>query len=93
AIWGHISDGNVHPNVIPATMEDVVRGKQAILECGREIVSLGGCPLAEHCRGEPGQLLEQRDLTALGDAERAGVCALVHAATAQSAATVTPCSR
>ena len=48
AIWGHISDGNVHPNVIPATMEDVVRGKQAILECGREIVSLGGCPLAEH---------------------------------------------
>jgi len=34
--------------VIPATMEDVVRGRQAILECGREIVSLGGCPLAEH---------------------------------------------
>ena len=48
AIWGHISDGNVHPNVIPATMEDVVRGRQAILECGREIVRLGGCPLAEH---------------------------------------------
>ena len=48
AIWGHISDGNVHPNVIPATMEDVARGKQAILECGREIVRLGGCPLAEH---------------------------------------------
>ncbi|MYK89607.1 MAG: FAD-binding oxidoreductase [Acidobacteria bacterium] len=48
AIWGHISDGNVHPNVIPATMEDVVRGRQAILECGREIISLGGCPLAEH---------------------------------------------
>ena len=48
AIWGHISDGNVHPNVIPATMEDVVLGKQAILECGREIVRLGGCPLAEH---------------------------------------------
>ena len=48
AIWGHISDGNVHPNVIPATMEDVARGRQAILECGREIVRLGGCPLAEH---------------------------------------------
>ena len=48
AIWGHISDGNVHPNVIPATIEDVVCGKQAILECGREIVRLGGCPLAEH---------------------------------------------
>lgn len=48
AIWGHVSDGNVHPNVIPATMEDVVLGRQAILECGREIVRLGGCPLAEH---------------------------------------------
>ena len=48
AVWGHISDGNVHPNVIPATMEDVVRGRQAILECGLEIVRLGGCPLAEH---------------------------------------------
>ena len=48
AIWGHISDGNVHPNVIPATMEDLVRGRQAILECGRAIVRLGGCPLAEH---------------------------------------------
>ncbi len=48
AVWGHISDGNVHPNVIPATMEDVVRGREAILECGREIVRLDGCPLAEH---------------------------------------------
>ena len=48
AVWGHISDGNVHPNVIPATMEDVVRGRQAILECGQEVVRLGGCPLAEH---------------------------------------------
>ena len=48
AVWGHISDGNVHPNVIPATMEDVARGRQAVLECGREIVRLGGCPLAEH---------------------------------------------
>ena len=48
AIWGHLSDGNVHPNVIPRTIEDVVRGRDAILACGREIVRLGGCPLAEH---------------------------------------------
>ena len=48
AIWGHISDGNVHPNVIPRTIDDVARGRDAILECGREIVRLGGCPLAEH---------------------------------------------
>jgi len=48
AIWGHISDGNVHPNVIPRTVEDVKAGKEAILEFGREAARLGGCPLAEH---------------------------------------------
>jgi D-lactate dehydrogenase (cytochrome) len=48
AVWGHISDGNVHPNVIPRSLEDVVRGKEAILEFGREVARLGGCPLAEH---------------------------------------------
>ena len=48
AIWGHISDGNVHPNVIPRTIDDVRRGRQAILECGPAIVRFGGSPLAEH---------------------------------------------
>ena len=48
AIWGHISDGNVHPNVIPRSYEDVERGRQAILEFGVECARLGGCPLAEH---------------------------------------------
>ena len=48
AIWGHISDGNVHPNVIPREASDVRRGQQAILECGRQIIALGGCPMAEH---------------------------------------------
>ncbi|MBE3095652.1 MAG: FAD-binding oxidoreductase, partial [Planctomycetes bacterium] len=48
AIWGHISDGNVHPNVIPRTIEDVRAGKEAILEFGREVARFGGCPLSEH---------------------------------------------
>jgi D-lactate dehydrogenase (cytochrome) len=48
AIWGHISDGNVHPNVIPRSFEDVEKGYDAILEFGREVARLGGCPLAEH---------------------------------------------
>lgn len=48
AIWGHISDGNVHPNVIPRSYEDVEKGREAILEFGREAARLGGCPLAEH---------------------------------------------
>lgn len=48
AIWGHISDGNVHPNVIPRTFADVEAGRDAILACGREAMRLGGAPLAEH---------------------------------------------
>ncbi len=48
AIWGHLSDANLHPNVIPHSADDVRRGKEAILECGRRVIELGGCPLAEH---------------------------------------------
>jgi D-lactate dehydrogenase (cytochrome) len=48
AIWGHLSDGNVHPNVLPRSAADVDAGKEAILEFGREAARLGGCPLAEH---------------------------------------------
>lgn len=51
AIWGHISDGNLHPNVIPRSLEDVTAGKEAILELGRDVARLGGCPLAEHGTG------------------------------------------
>jgi D-lactate dehydrogenase (cytochrome) len=48
AVWGHISDGNLHPNVIPRSMADVESGREAILEFGREVIRLGGSPLAEH---------------------------------------------
>lgn len=48
AIWGHLSDGNLHPNVIPRSFDDVVKGKDAMLEFGRHVARLGGCPLAEH---------------------------------------------
>ena len=48
AIWGHISDANVHPNVIPQSFDDVRRGRETILECGARVIEMGGCPLAEH---------------------------------------------
>jgi D-lactate dehydrogenase (cytochrome) len=48
AIWGHISDGNVHPNVIPRSLDDVTAGREAILAFGLDVARLGGCPLAEH---------------------------------------------
>jgi D-lactate dehydrogenase (cytochrome) len=48
AIWGHVSDGNLHPNVIPQTLDDVHRGREAILEIARAVIAMGGAPLAEH---------------------------------------------
>jgi D-lactate dehydrogenase (cytochrome) len=48
AIWGHISDGNLHPNVLPRSLDDVERGREALLEIAAAITALGGAPLAEH---------------------------------------------
>ncbi len=47
-IWGHISDGNIHPNVVPRSFADVEAGKHAVLAMGRAAIELGGAPLAEH---------------------------------------------
>ncbi len=48
AIWGHASDGNVHPNVIPETAADVAAGKAALLEITETVLAMGGTPLSEH---------------------------------------------
>ena len=48
ALWGHISDGNMHPNVLPRSLADVDQGKAAILDIARRVVAVGGAPLAEH---------------------------------------------
>jgi len=48
AVWGHISDGNVHPNVVPRSYADVETGKALMIELGREVIAMGGSPLAEH---------------------------------------------
>ncbi|MBL4846917.1 MAG: FAD-binding oxidoreductase [Planctomycetes bacterium] len=47
-VWGHISDGNVHPNVIPRDHTCVELGHEALLACGAALLKLGGCPLSEH---------------------------------------------
>lgn len=47
-VWGHISDGNVHPNVIPRSYACVEAGHEALLACGAALLELGGCPLSEH---------------------------------------------
>lgn len=48
AIWGHISDGNLHPNVIPRSLQDIENGRDAVREMARHVMALGGAPLAEH---------------------------------------------
>ena len=48
AIWGHVSDGNLHPNVIPRSRDEMERGREALLEMARAVIAMGGSPLAEH---------------------------------------------
>jgi len=48
AIWGHASDGNLHPNAIPQSLEEMAAGREAIREIARGVAALGGAPLAEH---------------------------------------------
>lgn len=75
ALWGHVSDGNVHANVIPRSEEDVRNGEEAILEFGDEILKLGGCPLSEHGVGRNSvkQALLQRLYGEKGIREMQGV--------------------
>ncbi len=48
AVWGHLSDGNLHPNVLPARPADVTRAEAAQLAIGQAAIDLGGSPLSEH---------------------------------------------
>jgi D-lactate dehydrogenase (cytochrome) len=48
AIWGHISDGNLHPNLIPRSLDDVEKGREALREMASGVIELNGAPLAEH---------------------------------------------
>ncbi len=48
AVWGHISDGNLHPNVMPRSATELIAGKDAVLSLGRLAIDCGGAPCAEH---------------------------------------------
>jgi D-lactate dehydrogenase (cytochrome) len=48
AIWGHMSDGNLHPNVMPSTPAEMNAGLDAIHTIARQAVMMGGASLAEH---------------------------------------------
>ncbi len=67
AIWGHVSDGNLHPNVIPHSWSDVEAGREVLLALGREAIRLGGVPLAEHGVGR--NTIKQQLLTEMYGSE------------------------
>jgi D-lactate dehydrogenase (cytochrome) len=48
AVWGHVSDGNLHPNVIARTLEEWRAARQLVEDTGRMAIRLGGAPMAEH---------------------------------------------
>jgi D-lactate dehydrogenase (cytochrome) len=48
AIWGHVSDGNLHPNALCRSAEQVALARDAQLEFACECVARGGAPLSEH---------------------------------------------
>ena len=48
AVWGHLSDGNLHPNALPRDAREVREAERAMLEFADEAVRLGGSPLSEH---------------------------------------------
>lgn len=47
-VWGHVSDGNVHPNALCRDGDEVERAEHVLLELADWVVSVGGSPLAEH---------------------------------------------
>lgn len=51
AIWGHVSDGNVHPNVMATTAAEMLSARDALLELGDAAIELGGAPMSEHGTG------------------------------------------
>jgi D-lactate dehydrogenase (cytochrome) len=62
AMWGHLSDGNLHPNVLPRSVDEMHRGRRALKEIARGVIAMGGAPLAEHGVGRSAlkqQLLRQ----------------------------------
>jgi D-lactate dehydrogenase (cytochrome) len=62
AVWGHASDGNLHPNAIPKSAAEATLAVEALLEFADEAVRRGGAPLSEHGVGRSPlkqQLLER----------------------------------
>ncbi len=47
-IFGHISDGNLHPNILVHNPHEVAHAKNCLRQAVKEVLELGGAPMAEH---------------------------------------------
>jgi D-lactate dehydrogenase (cytochrome) len=47
-VWGHASDGNLHPNFVPRSRDELAAAKAAVADIGRFAIRVGGAPMAEH---------------------------------------------
>lgn len=75
AIWGHVSDGNLHPNALPRSLAETDAACEVLLEFARDAGRRGGAPLAEHGVGR--SPLKQRMLREfLGDSALAEMRAI-----------------
>ncbi len=66
AIWGHASDGNLHPNVVPRSAADVESARDVLAQLAQRVIELGGAPMAEHGVGR-NPLKQQFLRTLVGD--------------------------
>jgi D-lactate dehydrogenase (cytochrome) len=48
ATWGHVSDGNLHPNALARSAAEVERAEAVLLELADDAIGRGGSPLSEH---------------------------------------------
>lgn len=48
ATWGHISDGNLHPNALARSTQEVEAAEAVLLGIADDAISRGGAPLSEH---------------------------------------------
>jgi D-lactate dehydrogenase (cytochrome) len=48
ATWGHISDGNVHPNIMARNQAEMDVARRAQVEIGKAAIELSGAPMSEH---------------------------------------------
>lgn len=78
AIWGHVSDGNMHPNAIPRSSAEAETARELLLEFGDDAMRRGGAPLAEHGVGRS-PLKQEMLRRFLGDAAIEGMRAVKRA--------------